>query len=193
MPALLENYVEELRIELQGLPVTQRAEQLLEVRTHLDSLKSANLELGLTEEEAEAAAISQLGGSKTLGKQTRRATWRDQWDTIPGVAFTFGFISWFPNVFLIDSASRSVESIPNIFIFIYFVIGAFLKNLFPKYAIKGIIFAICTILISEILFYSLRKENWNFIFVFHGPQVITFLGAVVASKCYMAQEKRRVA
>lgn len=76
MPSRLESYVEELRQELRDLPVTHRAEQLAEVRTHLDTLKSANLELGLTEEEAEAAAIAQLGRPQQTTRVEKRTFWK---------------------------------------------------------------------------------------------------------------------
>ncbi|MGC4047508.1 MAG: permease prefix domain 1-containing protein [Armatimonas sp.] len=75
MPVRLENYVEELRHELKDLPVTQRAEQLAEVRTHLNALIEANRELGLTEEEAEAAAIAQLGVPRQTTRTERRTFW----------------------------------------------------------------------------------------------------------------------
>ncbi len=141
MPARLNAYVEELRKELRDLPVTQRAEQLLEVRTHLDSLKSANLELGLTEEEAEAAAISQLGGSKTLGKQTRRAAWRDQWDTIPGIAFIALMISTIIRMFPFWDvfANRIFPMHFTSIVFILIFTGIVISFFFPKKSKKGIL------------------------------------------------------
>ncbi len=153
MPARLESYVEELRHELRDLPVTQCAEQLLEVRTHLDSLKSANLELGLTEEEAEAAAISQLGGSKTLGKQTRKANWKEQWDTIPGIAFIALMISTIIRMFPFSDifANRIFPMHFTSIVLILIFTGIVINFLFPKKSKKGILLLLVFQIIIQML------------------------------------------
>jgi hypothetical protein len=195
MPNRLESYVEELRQELRDLPVTARAEQLVEVRTHLDALKAANLELGLTDEEAEAAAVSQMGQTAKLGKEVRKASWREHWDTAPGVAWVFGWLTWLPTLIVTRrTVNGSFVAWPDAPLLIgplllsYLLLGMLLGRVFPKYAARGSVLAIGVILLCDLLFSVVSGEG-GFSWEFHGPRFLVALGTLFEALRVRAQKR----
>ena len=184
MSARLETYVEELRHELRDLPVATRAQELAEVRSHLEQLKVANVELGLTEEEAEAAAVSQFGGANELGKSVQKAHWRDQWDSLPGVAWSFSTLCWLSSV-LVMQKGRIVEwprewSATAEYIVVLLSLGVLLDRIFPKYAVRGILFSFAVTILSEVIFSTFIESQTIFFLPFHGPQLVLFGGVVLS-------------
>ena len=68
MHRLLENYLSEVAAHLSPLPVKRRAEELREMRTHLENTVIVNRELGQSEDEAARAAVAQFGTARDLGE-----------------------------------------------------------------------------------------------------------------------------
>ena len=75
MHSLLENYLSEVAAHLSPLPVKRRAEELREMRTHLENAVIVNRELGQPEGEAVQAAVAQFGTPADLGENVVWA-WR---------------------------------------------------------------------------------------------------------------------
>lgn len=75
MHSLLDTYLKEVAGHLAGLPTARRAEELREVRTHLENAVLVGRELGRTEEEAAREAVAQYGAAEVVG-QEMAAVWR---------------------------------------------------------------------------------------------------------------------
>ncbi len=67
MHSLLETYLSEVEATLSALPTKQRAEELREMRTHLENAVTVGREMGRTEDEAVADAVAQFGTPEDLG------------------------------------------------------------------------------------------------------------------------------
>ena len=78
MHSLLENYLSEVAAHLSPLPVKRRAEELREMRTHLENTVIVNRELGQSEDEAARAAVAQFGTARDLGGNVVWAWWRGE-------------------------------------------------------------------------------------------------------------------
>ena len=96
MHSLLEDYLSEVAAHLSALPVKQRAEELLEMRAHLENAITVNLGLGQSEDEAAANAVMQFGTPDALGQSTV-AAWRrgvrcDWRDLASAAACTFALM-----------------------------------------------------------------------------------------------------
>ena len=75
MHSLLEAYLSEVEAHLGALPTKRRAEELREMRTHLENAVIVNRELGQSEEEAARSAVAQFGTAQDLGENVAWA-WR---------------------------------------------------------------------------------------------------------------------
>ena len=78
MHSLLETYLKEVSGHLAGLPAARRAEELREMRTHLENAVIVGRELGRTEEEAVRIAVEQFGTPGELGENLVQAWRREQ-------------------------------------------------------------------------------------------------------------------
>ena len=195
MPARFETYVDELRQELRDLPVASRAQELAEVRTHLEDLKAANVELGLSEEEAESAAVSQFGGSRAVGKAVKKSCWREQLDTVFGVAWLSGLLCWLPTLMLLhrdgtmDTPKNGISlcgyGLSSLFL------GMILYKIAPRFGVRGTLLAFVTTVVSEILFWLFSNHHWGFTPLFWYPRFIFFLGVIAASGISHSKVGRR--
>lgn len=68
MHSLLEGYLKEVAGHLAGMPAARRAEELREVRTHLENAVIVGREMGQTEDEAVRDALAQFGTPEALGE-----------------------------------------------------------------------------------------------------------------------------
>ena len=75
MHSLLESYLSELAAQLQALPQARRAEELREMRTHLESAQTEYRAQGQTGDEAAASAAAQFGSPDALAQSVTQA-WR---------------------------------------------------------------------------------------------------------------------
>ena len=75
MHSLLKAYLGEAAGHLAGLPAARRADELREMRAHLENAVIAGRELGRTEEEAVQDALAQFGTPEALGENLVQ-TWR---------------------------------------------------------------------------------------------------------------------
>ena len=75
MHTLLENVLVEVAAHLGTLPPRRRADELREMRTHLENAVTVNLELGQSEDEAAQNAVAQFGTPQDLGENVVWA-WR---------------------------------------------------------------------------------------------------------------------
>ncbi len=78
MHSLLEAYLGEVVTHLAGLPAPRRAEELREVRTHLENAVIVGQERGRTEDEAVRDALAQFGTPGALGESLVQAWRREQ-------------------------------------------------------------------------------------------------------------------
>lgn len=75
MHSLLDTYLKEVAGHLTGLPAARRAEELREVRTHLENAVVVGREMGRTEDEAVRVAVAQYGAAEVVGQELT-AAWR---------------------------------------------------------------------------------------------------------------------
>ena len=75
MHSLLETYLSEVAAHLSALPPKRRAEEMREMRTHLENAAIVNRDLGQSEEEAAQSAVTQFGTARDLGENVVWA-WR---------------------------------------------------------------------------------------------------------------------
>jgi uncharacterized membrane protein len=75
MHSLLENYLAEVAAHLGPLPAKRRAEELREMRAHLEAALAAGLERGQAEDEAARGVRAQFGTPEAVGAETV-AVWR---------------------------------------------------------------------------------------------------------------------
>jgi len=68
MHNLLESYLAEVAAHLSALPPKQRAEELREMRAHLENAVIVNRELGQAEDEVAQNAVAQFGTPQDLGE-----------------------------------------------------------------------------------------------------------------------------
>ena len=68
MHSLIEQYLSEVAAHLSALPPKRRAEEMREMRTHLENAAIVNRELGQSEDEAAADAVAQFGAAQDLGE-----------------------------------------------------------------------------------------------------------------------------
>ena len=73
MHSRLEQYLQTVERNLDTLPAEERANELDEIRLHMESLVQANIELGSTEEEAVKQTLAQFGRAQTIGQDLNRA------------------------------------------------------------------------------------------------------------------------
>ena len=69
----LESYLEQVKRQLKSLPPEQQAEELQEIRQHLQCLIASNTERGDSEDKAVVSAIHQFGNSKLVGRALKQA------------------------------------------------------------------------------------------------------------------------
>lgn len=69
----LDDYITTLGRRLQGLPQTQREEELHEVRQHLEALVAGHVLRGMSEADAVDAALRQFGRAEQIGKDLAAA------------------------------------------------------------------------------------------------------------------------
>lgn len=77
MHSLLENYLAEVSAQLGSLLAKQRDEEMREMRQHLLSAMEANRDLGQTEDEAVANALTEFGTSEEASESILWAWRRD--------------------------------------------------------------------------------------------------------------------
>lgn len=68
----LDSYLQKLDYELRLLPEERRAEELREIRQHLEAIVTRLMEGGLSEEEATEAATAQFGAARAVGHELVR-------------------------------------------------------------------------------------------------------------------------
>ena len=80
MHSLLEDYLSAVAAHLSALPSKQRAEELREMRMHLENAVIVSQELGQSEEEAAQNAVAQFGTPRLSGGKRlwRLATRRER-------------------------------------------------------------------------------------------------------------------
>ena len=92
MHSLIEQYLSEVATHLSALPAKQRAEEMREMRAHLENAVIVNRELGQSEDEAARNAVAQFGTARDLGENIvwawRRGEKRQNWGFWGAVAST---------------------------------------------------------------------------------------------------------
>ena len=160
MHSLLENYLSEVTAHLSPLPVKRRAEELREMRTHLENAVIVNRELGQPEGEAVQAAVAQFGTPADLGenvvwvwRRERTLNGRDFWgaalSTPLMLLFLWLAISHIPP-FAIPWLDRYCAEHKNfaqtlgvalsdgMFFATFGLVGIIAGRLFPKRAMRGV-------------------------------------------------------
>src|SRR5581483_9805862 len=73
--AEIETYLDRISPPAEGaLTETERQERRAEMKTHLESLIAAYVELGDTQEQAVARALQQFGASRSVQREWKRVT-----------------------------------------------------------------------------------------------------------------------
>lgn len=72
----LDHYLEIIEGRLKRLSPARRQEELLEIRQHLEALAAGHRIAGLSEEEAEKAAIRQFGHAEQVGQELSNVSQR---------------------------------------------------------------------------------------------------------------------
>ena len=159
----LERYMREVEQGLQGLSETRRAQELAEIREHLEASARAHQKLGLEEKEAAEAAVAQFGPPKQVSRELRRVWWREQKlipDTLLGtsIAAVAGFLaldSFVSPLILLLTVAMSpfvpspakwgmvagmgvLQAVPPL------LLGILLGWLTPRHAVKGSLIGLST-------------------------------------------------
>ena len=79
----LEPYLAQVEARLKHLPGERRAEEIQEMRQHMEALVTAHQELGLSEEEAIVATLRQFGSARTVSRELSHALQRAE-KPLPG-------------------------------------------------------------------------------------------------------------
>ncbi|MCW3062332.1 MAG: hypothetical protein JWQ02_4153 [Capsulimonas sp.] len=75
MHKLLQEYLTAVSTHLSGMPVSRREEELREMRVHLRDAVAADVERGVSEEDAVRNTLSQFGASEVVASEAMSA-WR---------------------------------------------------------------------------------------------------------------------
>lgn len=74
----VDHYLEIMEGRLKRLSPAQRKEEMLEIRQHLEALAAGHRSAGLSEEEAEKAAIRQFGHAEQVGQDLSNVSQRQR-------------------------------------------------------------------------------------------------------------------
>ena len=78
-----EPYLQEVETRLRELPPPQRADEIEELRQHMQAMREARIEMGQTEAEAVAYTLAHFGAAQTVGSQLQRVLRRGD-RSLPG-------------------------------------------------------------------------------------------------------------
>lgn len=102
MHSLLEEYLKHVASHLWGLPRKHRADEMHELRQHLETQVAASQEQGKTETEAIQATLRQFGRPEKLGRQVAGTWWRGRllsWrDSAISTAVAAGLLFYLPSI-----------------------------------------------------------------------------------------------
>lgn len=125
----LETYLQQVKAHLKLLTVEAQAEELQEIRQHLQALVTAGMERGESEADAVAAALQQFGEPRKVGHALQQA-WRRRADSplrmvmAGGAVFVsnillvvIGVLAWFycESHFLGNNVDRGINVPANTF------------------------------------------------------------------------------
>lgn len=195
MHSLLDTYLEEVAGHLAGLPTARRADELREVRIHLENAVIVGREMGQTEDEAMRDALVQFGTPQGLGENIVGAWARGErqrrqklWGTTAGALVLMSTLPWMTMLvtmclLLVPSvqALRLTHNWVNLAILIFvcqvltaptwWLIGTVLGWLAPKTAVAGIGYA------AGIMFALMAGQQflWALFGLFNWPTYLPFI------------------
>ncbi len=199
MHSLLEAYLEEVAGHLAGLPAARRAEELREMRTHLENAVVFGREMGRTEEEAAQAALLQFGTPHGLGENIvwawargERQRRQELGGTTAGALVLMGtlpYLTMLVTMCLLNITSVEAFRLTNdwsnlvILIFVcqiltaptWWLIGMVLGWLAPKAAVAGIGYA------AGVMFFLMAGQRllWVLFGASHWPTYLPFIDPCV--------------
>ncbi len=147
MHSLLEEYLSQVAAHLSALPPKRRAEELREIRAHLESVFAASRQQGQTEDEAAQNAAMQFGAPGAVGRDTVVA-WR-RGAALNRLSFWGAAVTVMVSSFLLSAEVERIPSwLPRIFMgmgalwvdlhyAVYAVAGMMSGLLFPRRAVAG--------------------------------------------------------
>ena len=153
MHSLLEMYLSEVAAHLGALPTKRRAEEMREMRTHLENAVIVNCELGQSEDEAAQSAVTQFGTPQELGENVvwawRRGKALNKRSLLGAAAATTlvlclaalymnhaGLPSWL-NWYCNEHPEYTVPLVKGVFLTNFGLSGLVAGSLFPKRAVRG--------------------------------------------------------
>ena len=216
MHSLLETYLSEVAARLGALPAKRRAEELREMRTHLENAVIVNRELGQSEGEAARAAVGQFGTARDLGENVvwawrrgetmnRRSFWRlavlmplmltcllllqNQYIGLLGHILP----SWF-NRYCVKHPDMGMALVQGVFLVVFGMAGFVAGSLFPRRATRGVCLGLVAFWIGWIAVDGVGYGGfWRFLFwIFRDGWTLTAIGAAwVGSRSRRAWGRRR--
>ena len=185
MHSLLETYLSEVEATLSALPTKRRAEELREMRTHLENAVIVNQEMGQSEDEAARTAVTQFGTARDLSENVvwawRRGEKRQRWSFWGAVASTpltllslMLAMSHMPNFQIpwLDSYCAAHKGsgetigmavVQGMFLAVFMVAGAAVGTLSPRRAVRAVCLGLTVFFVGWTLINgrSGLPDNWQ--------------------------------
>ena len=185
MHSLLETYLSEVEATLSALPTKRRAEELREMRTHLENAVIVNQEMGQSEDEAARTAVTQFGTARDLSENVvwawRRGEKRQNWGFWGAVASTpltllslMLAMSHMPNFQIpwLDSYCAAHKGsgeiigmavVQGMFLAVFMVAGAAVGTLSPRRAVRAVCLGLTVFFVGWTLINgrSGLPDNWQ--------------------------------
>jgi len=213
MHRLLETYLSEVSAHLGALPPKRRAEELREMRAHLENAIVVSHELGRSEAEAAANAVAQFGTARDLGENLvwawKRGRKKDGHSFLGAAAVTTlmvclgsflmdqGLIyshlpAWF-NRRCAEHPEYVSSLVRGTFLATFGLAGLVAGGLFPKQAVRGACLGLAAFWVGWGVVDGLGRGGlWSFLF--YGDRaawMLTALGSAwVGSRGRLAWERR---
>jgi len=193
MHSLLEGYLKEVAEHLAGLPSARRAEELREVRTHLENAVIVGRELGQSEDEAERDVLRQFGTPGELSenlvwawRRGRAAQRRDFWGAAAcAVAVTIltNHLPLWIESRLLPNPGRGFLQPPFSVLFwlawaiwltpMFLLVGGISGLLFPKRAVVGVV---AGLMLFHTYFFVINLAHDSTAQIFHQGRSLMLFG-----------------
>jgi hypothetical protein len=158
----VEEYLSEVGQAMKRLPKETQQQEIEEVRQHLLALIEADQQMGISEEEATAAALRQFGAATQVGQAIRQARQQERGTALGAAALLIGVyaasvlfqIGW--GVLQVDPyyshfVPKNVPGLLNILgLGTQLLMGYLVARLAPRRAVTGTILGITALSIAQL-------------------------------------------
>ena len=210
MHNLLESYLAEVAAHLSPLPPKQRAEELREMRAHLENAVIVNRELGQAEDEAAQKAVAQFGAPQDLGENIvwawRRGKALNKRSLLGAAAATtlvlclaalymnyVGLPSWL-NQYCNEHPGYTMTLVRGVVLANFGLAGLVAGSLFPKRAARGACLGLALFWVGWAAVDGIGRSGlWSFLFYGDraGWMLATIVTAWAGSRSRRAWGRRR--